>query len=95
MCKHDWENMNEMDFEEMLTQSLPESLPEDVAGGVTPWKKAMNQVLWGIGLTTAKLNFLGLNYLFPAVGMLLILLGFRSLRRENKAFWNCFLISVV
>lgn len=94
MCKQDWESMNEMDFEKMLTQSLPESLPEEVAGGVTPWKKAMNQVLWGIGLTTAKLNFLGLNYLFSAVGMLLMLLGFRSLRRENKAFWNCFLISV-
>lgn len=95
MCKQDWENMNEMNFEEMLTQSLPESLPEEVAGGVTPWKKTMNQVLWGIGLTTVKLNFLGLNYLLPAVGMFLMLLGFRSLHRENKAFWNCFVISVI
>lgn len=95
MCKQDWENMNEMEFEEMLTQSIPEILPENVAGDVTPWKKAMNQVLWGFGLTTAKLNFLGLNYLLPAVGMLLMLLGFRSLCRENKAFRNCFLISVV
>lgn len=95
MRKQDWENMSEMDFEEMLTQSLPESLPEEVTGSVTPWKKAVNQVLWGIGLTTAKLDFLGLNDILPAIGMLLMLLGFRSLRRENKVFRNCFVVSVL
>lgn len=94
MCEQNLESKDQMDFEEMLTQYLPESVPEEVAAGVTPWKKAMNQVLWGICLTTIKLNFWGLQYFLPAVGMILMLLGFRSLRRENKAFCNCFALSV-
>lgn len=92
MCEQKWDAMDETDFEEMLTSTLPETLPGVV--DVTPWKMAMNQILWGIGLTTAKLNFWGLNYLFPAVGMLLMLLGFRRLRHENKAFRNCFVLSI-
>ena len=95
MNNREWESMNEKDFETMLESSISGSLPEDVVAGVTPWKKAMNRVLIGMALYTIELNFWYLNFIFPAIGMVLSLLGFRTLRRENKWFRNCFIITVI
>ena len=68
-------------FDELLEESLPALPPEDVAAEVTPWRRAMRRVLVGMALCTVTLNFLCLNYLLPAIGMALTLLGFRALRR--------------
>lgn len=85
--------MNEQDFEALLAGSVSEFPPEDVIAEVTPWRKAMDRVLTGMALCTITLNFLCLNYVLPAVGMVLSLLGFRTLRRENRWFRLCFLIT--
>ena len=53
---------------------------------VSPWRKAMVQVLWGLGLTAITFNFLGLNYILPSLGCALMLLGFRTLRGANRHF---------
>ena len=86
MDMHEWNALNEADFDAVLSGSLSELPPEDVIDAVTPWKRAVNRILVGIALSTVTLNFLCLNYILPAVGMLLVLLGFRSLRRENRSF---------
>lgn len=78
--------LSDADFDAMLEESIPELPPEDIAETVTPFSKAMDRVLWGMALCTLTLNFLCLNYILPAVGMVLLLLGFRSLRRENAWF---------
>lgn len=70
------------------------SLPEVEVLEVTPWRTAMTQVVWGIGLTTLKLEVWILSYLMTAAGTLLLYLGFRALRQENKWFRACWLISV-
>ena len=44
----------------------------------------MNRILFGMALCAITLNFLCLNYILPAVGTVLLLLGFRTLRRENR-----------
>ena len=95
MREHEWESMNEKDFESMLEDSFPELPSDDIVAEVTPWKKAMDRVLTGLTLCTVTLNFLRLDYILPAVGMLLLLLGFRALRRENRWFCGCFLITVI
>lgn len=95
MSKPEWSWLDEEEFDAMLERSLPEQPPEDVAAGVTPWKRAMNRVLAGMALCTITLNFLGLDYILPAIGMVLSLLGFRALRRENRWFRACFAITVV
>lgn len=95
MSEHEWESMDERDFETVLGDSIPELAPEDIIGEVTPWRKAMNRVLTGMALCAVTLNFLCLDYILPAAGMVLSLLGFRSLRRENRWFWVCYLITVV
>lgn len=95
MNKTKWESMNENEFDAMLENSVSELLSKEIVAEVTPWKKAMNQVLIGMVLTTITLNFLGLNYIFPAIGIVLSLLGLRSLRNENSWFKYCFIITVI
>ncbi len=95
MSNHEWESMNEKDFETMLEKSVLDFPPDDVVEDVTPWRKAMSRVLIGMALCAITLNFWCLNYILPAVGMVLSLLGFRTLRRENKWFRNCFIITVI
>ena len=81
--------MKDADFEALLEECVPELPPVDVVKEVTPWKKAMNRILWGMGLTTITLNFWNLDYILPFIGMFLMLFGFRVLREENKWFNVC------
>lgn len=82
MSDREWENMRE----------LP---PEDVVAEVTPWKKSINRILAGMALTAITLNVWYLNYILPAVGTILLLLGFRTLRHENRWFGSCFCVSII
>ena len=95
MNDRDWSSMSEKEFETMLEGSVSETPPEDVVAEITPWKKAMNRVLAGMALCAITLNFLCLNYILPAVGIVLQLLGFRALRRENKWFNACFAVTII
>lgn len=95
MNDRDWSSMSEKDFDAMLEGSVSETPPEDVVEEITPWKKAMNRVLTGMALCAITLNFLCLNYILPAVGIVLQLLGFRALRRENKWFNACFAVTII
>lgn len=95
MNDHEWKTTNEKDFESILESSVSDLPPKDVVAEVTPWKKAMNRILIGMTLSAITLNFWGLNYILPAIGMVLSMLGFRTLRHENKWFKNCFIITVI
>ncbi len=95
MSNHEWKKMNDTDFEKTLEGSVSELPPGDIAASVTPWKKPMNRVLFGMALTAVTLNFLYLGYILPAVGTVLQLLGFRSLRRENKWFKACYILTLI
>ena len=90
----DWEAMDEQEFEALLESSVIQPPPEEVVAEVTPWRLATKRILTGIGLTTVTLNFWWLNYLLPAIGIALMLLGFRALRRENRWLGLCFGITV-
>lgn len=83
MPKEDWGFLNEKAFEAALQASVPERLPDKLAAAVTPWKRAMGRVLAGTALTALGTNLWGLNYLLPGIGLVLMLLGFRLLRREE------------
>lgn len=83
MPKEGWGFLNEKAFESALQASVPERLPDKVAAAVTPWKRAMGRVLAGTALTALGTNLWRLNYLLPGIGLVLMLLGFRLLRREE------------
>ena len=95
MCDRPWETMTDADFEAMLAQSVPDVPPEEIVAEVTPWRRAMNRILFGMALCAITLNFLCLNYILPAVGTMLLLLGFRTLRRENRWLGGCFAVTVI
>lgn len=82
--KEDWGFLSEKAFEAALQASVPERLPDKVAA-VTPWKRAMGRVLAGTALTALGTNLWGLNYPLPGIGLVLMLLGFRLLRREGHS----------
>jgi len=92
------EMMKENEFDDLLKDCMEELPPSDIVVGVTPWKQAMNRILWGLALTTITFQFYCLDYILPAVGMLLMLLGFRALRKENvwfKVSWTVILVRCV
>lgn len=95
MCDRPWETMTDADFEAMLARSVPDTPPEEIVAEVTPWRRAMNRILFGMALCAVTLNFLCLNYILPAIGTVLLLLGFRALRQENRWFGSCFAVTVI
>ena len=95
MNDRDWSSMSEKEFDTLLEGSVAETPPEDIVAEITPWKKAANRVLAGMALCAITLNFLCLNYILPAVGIVLQLLGFRALRRENRWFNACFAVTII
>lgn len=85
----------EIDLETLFAESFSALPPDEVVEKVNPFRRAVNRVLIGMALCTLTLNFWGLNYILPTVGMVLSLLGFRALRRENGWFTACFSTAVL
>lgn len=90
----EWDELSELELDEVLADALPETPPETVVQEVTPWRTAMDRVLVGTALNAITLNILGLNYLLPFIGSVMCLLGWRTLRRENRWFTLCWLASI-
>lgn len=95
MREHEREFARGDAFEALLAQSVDELPPEEIVADVTPWRRAMERVLFGLALCMVTLNFWCLNYLLPAIGTVLLLLGFRALRRENPWLGGCFAVTVI
>ena len=85
----------EIDLETLFAESFSALPPDEVVDKVNPFRRAVNRVLIGMALCTLTLNFWGLNYILPTVGMVLSLLGFRALRRENGCFTACFVLTLL
>lgn len=95
MREQERESARDDAFEALLAQSVDELPPEEIVADVTPWRRAMERVLFGLALCMVTLNFWCLNYLLPAIGTVLLLLGFRALRRENPWLGGCFAVTVI
>ena len=95
MTNKDFENLNDREFDMLLEDIIEVPSASDMPQDINPWRKAMNRVLWGTGLTTLTLNFLKLDMLLPAIGVVLLVLGYRTLRNENGWFKAAYIISAV
>ncbi|MBQ7117789.1 MAG: hypothetical protein IJN88_06220 [Clostridia bacterium] len=82
-------------FEEALKGCVAEGPPDYIVKNVTPSKKSLNRVFTGIALSAITLNFWGLDYILPFIGTILSILGLRALRKENKWFFGCYVITVI
>lgn len=85
--------LDEQEFDLLLEDIIDRPPPADLTDDFKPWRKAMNRVLWGTGLTTLTLNFWNLDVIMPAIGLILLILGYRALRNENKWFKTAYAIS--
>lgn len=61
----------------------------------SPWERAMGRVLMGIILTSFTFSFWCLDHILPAIGTVLMVLGFRALRKENPWFRSGYLLAAV
>ena len=64
--------MNDREFDALLESAAPELPPDDVARDVTPWRRAIGNILGGSALCSITLNLLAMNYLLPAIGVILL-----------------------
>lgn len=87
--------LNEHEFDLLLEDIANSPPPADLEYQFKPWRLSMNRVLWGAGLTTLTLNFWNLDVIMPAIGMILLILGFRALRMENKWFKTAYMIALL
>jgi len=80
---------------EQMESVVPETSEDGVSGDRSPWRESMDRILTGLVLGAVTLNFLALNYILPLIGLMLLLLGFRTLRRVNGWFRACWMIMVL
>lgn len=78
--------MTDKEFDRFLEDTIDAPPPVDMADEFTPWRSAMNRILWGTVWTTITLNFWYLDVILTATGHIMQLLGFRAMRRENRWF---------
>ncbi len=83
---------DDLRFDQLLREDAS-GLPPAMAV-VNPWREAMALVLWGMGLTTVTFNFLNLEMILVALSGILMVLGFRTLRQENRALQWCWRLSI-
>lgn len=95
MADPNFDELNELDFDLFLEEMTVTPPPTEVAAKINPWRKFMNRVLWGVGLTTLTLNIWNLDLILPTIGMILLVLGFRGLRKENGWFGTGYVLSLV
>lgn len=87
--------MTDRDFDQLLYEGADQIPPGETEAPLpSPWRRAMGRVCWGIVLNTITLNFWYLNCILPAVGVVLLWLGFRAMRRENGWFLAASRLSV-
>lgn len=87
--------MTDTHSESTAENTAPKLPPQDRSTEETLWTKSINRVFGGITLTAITLNIGLLYYILPAIGTILLLLGFRPLQHENKWFKRCFVISII
>ncbi len=88
------ERWQTVEYTDVWEAYLEETLP----GNITPWKKAIGFLIGGLALLTFQLKMKHLEWILPTVGYVLLYLGLRSLRRENKWFrisWWISMLSLV
>jgi hypothetical protein len=87
---------NDQEFEKNLIEKLEDFIPEERAlKSVNPFSKPISYIVWGLIISSIQLDLLHLQYLLPNIGIVLILVGYRSIKNENKWFYRAWLLTIV
>ena len=93
MSDKEFNQLTDQEFDRFLEEMTETPPSPGLADAVNPWRITMNRVLWGVGLTTVTFDALYLDTILPTFGMILMLLGFRALRQENRWFQTAYCLS--
>ena len=57
--------------------------PTSVVSPSAPWRSSVEKIIGGMALSAITFSFLCLNYILPTIGMVLMIIGHRKLRKAN------------
>lgn len=81
--------LSDDDFERTLTESVSKLPPADIVSAVTPWKSAMNIILFGLVVVPSDTDVI-----IMGIKAVLLFDGFASVRRTNRFFKASFILSL-
>ncbi|MCM1545383.1 MAG: hypothetical protein NC110_08815, partial [Ruminococcus sp.] len=87
--------MNDNVFDDFIADVVADESVSKKVPEINPWKNCILLLSCGLLLLMFQLNFAGLNYILPSLGLLLTYCGVRSLKKENKWFHASWIISLV
>ncbi|SMP54748.1 hypothetical protein [Anoxynatronum buryatiense] len=87
--------MNERDFDDNNESETSDAVVEQKRQAATPWRRAMDRTITGMALSVITLSFLALDYLLPTIGIILLLLGFGTLRSVNGWFKSGWVLTLL
>ncbi|MGL5380558.1 hypothetical protein [Clostridium sp.] len=59
------------------------------------WHNTIKNITLGFMMTSMTFSFLGLQYILPIIGVVLLYSGFRNLRNENTSLNTCWIFSII
>lgn len=95
MTDKNWTDLYDSDFDRILEASAADIPPAEIIRGATPHRTAINHIITGLILTTFTLNIVGLNYIGPAIGAILLASGFRIIRNGGRFLRAGYILSIL
>lgn len=89
MADKNMRTLSDDDFERTLTESVSKLPPADIVSAVTPWKSAMNIILFGLVVVPSDTDVI-----IMGIKAVLLFDGFASVRRTNRFFKASFILSL-
>ena len=89
MTDKNMRTLSDDDFERTLTESISKLPPADIVSAVTPWKSAMNIILFGLVVVPSDTDVI-----IMGIKAVLLFDGFASVRRTNRFFKVSFILSL-
>ena len=89
-------NRNSDNIDQILAAAIDKTaIPEESASRINPWKHQMKFVLWGLAISVVLIGTpQAAGTVQQAAGIILMLTGLRSFRRENKFFFAAWILTI-
>lgn len=88
--------MNDKELESLLMDGgLDERFDDKVVKNVNPWKESFWFIMWGLAMSTIRFQSIDTLELLPLLGIVVMMLGFRGLKAENRWFMAGFVCTAL
>ncbi|MBQ6551373.1 MAG: hypothetical protein IJL78_08205 [Lachnospiraceae bacterium] len=87
---------NRENIDQILIDAIDKAeVPKDVDSRINPWKHQMMLALWGLVISSVLIGTPQVvGIVQQAIGIILMLTGLRSFRRENKCFFAAWILTI-